>query len=109
MKSAKLPLEETHLATESAKKTEDSTFVLTVNVRADKCPIKGLQQLNTDGINVRSEDREKIRIQLAPGYDSPPGTANKTGTNRVQLDSSEDTYVYKKSSLHNAQIQKTSL
>lgn len=84
-------------------------FVLTVNVRANTCPIKGLQQLIIDGINVRSGDREKTRVQLAPNYDGPLGTANKTGINQVQLDSSEDTDVDKKSSRHKTQLQKTNL
>lgn len=92
------------LTTETSNKTEDSTFVLPVDVRANKGPIKGPQQLNTDGINVRSGDGEKTRVQLAPDYDGPPGTGNQTGTNRVQLDSSKDTYVYKKSSLHKTKL-----
>lgn len=92
------------LTTETSNKTEDSTFVLPVDVRANKGPIKGPQQLSTDGINVRSGDGEKTRVQLAPDYDSPPGTSNQTGTNRVQLDSSKDTYVYKKSSLHKTKL-----
>lgn len=84
---AKLPLEETNLATEPPSSPDhwDGQEDRRQHVCAHRgCQgqqvLKGLHQLSTDGINVRSMDGEKTWVQLAPDYDGPPGTANQTGT-----------------------------